>query len=100
MTEQPHQHAGETHVIGYGRYTLIWIGLMGLTGATVALAGIELGRYVIFTALTIACIKGYLVLTIFMHLRFEHRLFRVFVLVAGSILLIFIVLTFFDYAFQ
>ena len=103
MTEHPHhlQRRGEeTHVISYGRYILIWIGLMGLTGATVALAGIDLGRWIIITALTIASIKSLLVLNIFMHLRLEDRVFRTFALAATTVLLIFLVLTFFDYAFR
>ena len=100
MAGAEHHHAEEVHVVSYGRYILIWLGLMGLTGATVALAGIELGRWVIITALTIASIKGLLVLNVFMHLRFEDRVFRIFVVVAGVTLAIFIALTFFDYAFH
>ena len=94
------QHTEETHVVSYGSYALIWLGLMGLTGATVALAGIELGRWVIITALTIASIKGLLVLNVFMHLKFEDRVFRIFVAVTAITLAIFITLTFFDYAFH
>ena len=100
MTEHSNQHGEKAHVVGYGQYVLIWAGLMGLTGATVALAGIELGRWVIITALTIASVKSFLVLSIFMHLRFEDRTFRLFASVAGIVLVIFLSLTFFDYAFR
>ncbi len=100
MSQQQSAHHEEVHEVGYGRYVLIWLGLVGLTGATVALAGIELGRWVIITALTIASIKGYLVLSVFMHLKFEDRVFRIFALATGITLTIFIVLTFFDYAFH
>jgi cytochrome c oxidase subunit IV len=84
----------------YGHYVLIWIGLVALTALTVALAGISLGRWVIFTALTIAGIKSTMVLFHFMHLRSEDRVFRIFVLAAILTLVIFVVLTFFDYAFR
>jgi hypothetical protein len=40
------------------------------------------------------------VLNIFMHLQFEDRVFRIFAVVAGVTLAIFIVMTFFDYAFH
>jgi cytochrome c oxidase subunit 4 len=86
--------------ISYGRYVLIWLGLLALTGATVSFAGIELGRWVIITALLIAGIKSLLVMNIFMHLKFEERVFRIFLLVALGTFMIFISLTFFDYAFH
>jgi cytochrome c oxidase subunit 4 len=93
-------HAQGQHVVSYSRYVVIWFGLVALTALTVALAGIELGRWVIITALVIAGIKSVLVLNIFMHLRFEDRVFRLFTLVAFVTFLIFIVMTFFDYAFH
>ena len=73
---------------------------MSIRQAHPAVAGIDLGRWVIITALTIASVKTLLVLNIFMHLKFEDRTFRVFVSVAVLTLVIFIVLTFFDYAFH
>lgn len=94
------QHGAGTHVVSYARYILIWVGLVMLTATTVSLAGIDIGRWVIVTALTIASIKTALVLGVFMHLKFEEKIFRVFVLVAGVTFLIFITLTFFDYAFR
>jgi cytochrome c oxidase subunit 4 len=81
-------------------YLLVWFALLSLTAITVAVAGIDLGRWVIATALGIAAVKTSLVLNIFMHLRFEDRMFRVFVAVAGVTLTIFFVLLFFDYAFH
>jgi cytochrome c oxidase subunit 4 len=101
MSGQHDAHATEkAHVVSYSSSILIWIGLLSLTGITVAVAGIDLGRWVIITALTIASVKTGLVLSIFMHLKFEDRVFRIFALVAGLTLTIFIVLTFFDYAFH
>lgn len=90
----------KTHIVSYGHFFLIWLGLLGLTILTVALGGINLGDWVIITALTIASVKTLLVLNIFMHLKFEDKVFRLFALVAGATLTIFIVLTFFDYAFH
>ena len=96
--EHSPEHAEAAHVVSYARYVMIWIGLVMLTGATVALSGIDIGRWIILTALIIASIKTSLVLGIFMHLRFEDRMFRLFALIAGVTFLIFISLTFFDYA--
>jgi len=101
MSGQHDSHPTEkAHIVSYGSSILIWIGLLSLTGITVALAGIDLGRWVIITALTIASVKTALVLSVFMHLKFEDRMFRIFLLVALATLAIFLVLTFADYAFH
>jgi len=88
------------HTVSYATYMLIWLGLITLTAITVAVAGIDLGRWVIITALGIASLKTLLVLAVFMHLKFEDRMFRIFLAVALVTLAIFIILTFFDYAFH
>jgi cytochrome c oxidase subunit 4 len=88
------------HSHGYGIYVLVWLGLLALTGLTVAVAGIHIGGLTIATALIIASVKAYLVLSIFMHLRSESKVFRVFVLVALFFLIISLILLFSDYSFQ
>jgi cytochrome c oxidase subunit 4 len=96
----PSESSPQHQPISYGRYILTWLGLLALTCATVTFAGMNLGRWIIITALTIASIKSMLVLNIFMHLKYEDRLFRIFVGVAIMTFIIFISLTFFDYAFH
>ncbi|MCL6495666.1 MAG: cytochrome C oxidase subunit IV family protein [Ignavibacterium sp.] len=97
MDNHSEQHTQHSH--GYGIYILVWMALMALTGITVAVAGINFGKLTVATALTIATIKTYLVLTIFMHLRSESKTFRVFVGVALLFLLISFILLFTDYSF-
>jgi cytochrome c oxidase subunit 4 len=94
------QDINTEHSHGYGIYVLVWLGLMALTGFTVAVAGINIGGFTIATALIIASVKAYLVLSIFMHLRSESMVFRVFVLVAAFFLIISFILLFSDYSFQ
>ena len=95
--EEQLEHADHKH--GYGVYILVWMALMILTGVTVAVAGINFGGLTIATALVIASIKTYLVLTIFMHLRSESVTFRVFVGIALLFLVISFILLFSDYSF-
>lgn len=95
--EEHLEHTEQNH--GYGVYILVWMALMALTGVTVAVAGINFGGLTIATALVIASIKTYLVLTIFMHLRSESKTFRVFVGVALLFLIISFILLFSDYSF-
>jgi cytochrome c oxidase subunit 4 len=97
MENNHSEHIQHNH--GYGVYILVWLGLMALTGITVTVAGINFGGLTIATALVIASVKTYLVLTIFMHLRSESKTFRVFVGVAILFLLISFILLFSDYSF-
>lgn len=96
--EQHESHA-EHHQHGYGIYILVWLALLILTGVTVAVAGIDFGSLTVATALLIATVKSYLVVTIFMHLRIEQTAFKVFVWVALFFFLISIILLFADYSF-
>jgi len=88
------------HSHSYGIYILVWLGLMALTALTVVIAGMNIGRFTVVTALIIASFKAYLVLTIFMHLRSETKTFLVFVIVALLFLGISFVLLFSDYSFH
>jgi cytochrome c oxidase subunit IV len=87
------------HSHGYGIYILIWLALLTLTAITVAVAGINIGKFTIATALIIAAFKSYLVLTVFMHLKSESKVFRIFVGVAIFFLAISFTLLFADYSF-
>jgi len=83
----------------YGIYILVWLALLILTALTVTVSGINFGAITIATALVIASVKSYLVLTIFMHLRLEMRAFRLFVIIALLFIIICFVLLFADYSF-
>ncbi len=94
------QDINTEHSHGYGIYVLVWLGLLALTGLTIAVAGMNIGGFTIATALIIASVKGYLVLAIFMHLRDESMMFKVFLLVAAFFLIITFILLFSDYSFK
>jgi cytochrome c oxidase subunit IV len=96
---EKHDYYNE-HSHSYAIYILVWLALMALTAVTVAVAGMNIGRFTVVTALTIAAFKAYLVLTIFMHLRSETKTFLVFVIVALLFLGISFVLLFSDYSFH
>lgn len=89
----------ENHIVGYGTYIFVWLTLVALTALTVTVANFDLGGFSIVLALGIASIKGLLVMLIFMHLKFDDKVFRIFVFVAFLTLAIFLVLTFSDYSF-
>ena len=89
-------HVG--HATNYGVYILVWLALLALTATTAIVAGINFGALSIAIALAIAASKSYLVLTVFMHLRIENKVFRIFILVALLFFIIEISLLFADYA--
>jgi len=82
--------------IGYGAYVLIWLILLSLLTVTVGVAGLHLGEFTLFIALLVAAIKSGLVITVFMHIKFEEAIFKVFLSVTGMILLVVFVITSFD----
>lgn len=88
------------HFFGYGTNVLVWLGLIGLTALTVAIAGINLSGLTVIVALVIASVKSLMVVNYFMHIKFESRVFRVFILVCIVIFLTMIILTFFDLTFR
>jgi cytochrome c oxidase subunit 4 len=84
------------HSIGYGTLIMVWLGLVALTSVTVAVAGINFGGAALLIALMIASAKTVLVMNYFMHIKFESRVFKVFILVCFVTLFIIILLTFSD----
>ncbi len=85
----------------YRTYAWVWVGLLILTGLTVSMAGMNLGRLSIAMVLAIAAIKSGLVLGYFMHLKYETGLlFKLMIPIVLAALTIFIGLTFTDIAFR
>jgi len=84
----------------FGAYFLIWLGLLNLTGLTIAVTVFHLGRLSVLGAIVIASVKSFLVLNEFMHLKYEKNIFKWMFLVTLVCLTIFIGFTFFDVAFR
>lgn len=85
------------HISSYTSHALVLIGLLVLTFLTVFVANLDLGAFSIAGALTVASVKVFIVLTYFMHLKFESLFIK---LIVGGVFLLFvlvIVITFIDY---
>ncbi len=96
-----HEESGvEHHSAGYGIYIIIWMALVVFTGITVVVAGINLQAFTVPMALGIAAIKTSLVVLFFMHIRYEPPLFKAMLFICCITFVIFISLTFFDFAFR
>jgi cytochrome c oxidase subunit IV len=60
------------HVMPLWLLAGVWLALMALTYATVAVTQFDLGRLNLWLALAIATVKAYLVALYFMHLRYDR----------------------------
>lgn len=93
-------HGDKGHIVPYATLVAVWAALLTLTIMTVAASRIDLGALSIWLALAIACSKSVLVIGFFMHMKYESRLFRLFLLIAVVTLTVFIGLTFFDVLYR
>jgi cytochrome c oxidase subunit 4 len=90
----------KNHIIPYRTFLYILVLLVGLTLVSVAITRVYLGTLTVVLALLIAAIKSTFVLRIFMHLKFEQRLFSVAVIAVVLLLCVVIIITFLDYLYR
>ncbi len=91
MSEEKH------HVVPYRVYIIVLLALVALTFSSIEITKIELGAYTVVGALIFACIKSFLVLTYFMHLKYDKKYIAVMVAFVFVIFFIMIFITFLDY---
>lgn len=88
------------HIIPYRTFLLVLTLLIGLTLTSVALTQISLGALTVAIALVIATIKSTFVLRIFMHLKFENRMFSIVVIAVVLLIALVIFITLLDYLYR
>jgi len=89
-----------SHVTEYKTLARVVLLLMFLTFLTITVTSFHLGAFSVTVALLIAGIKGYMILTYFMHLKYESILLRILVAMIFVLYAIIILITFIDYAFR
>jgi cytochrome c oxidase subunit 4 len=94
MTEE------QAHIISYKTFLIVWVALLILTGTTITVAQYDLGALNIWAALGIATLKSGLVVAVFMHMKYENRLFKLSLLTALTMLAFFIGFIFFDVLYR
>ena len=88
------------HIVTYRTYVYVLLVLIALTIISVAVTSIELGPLTVTVALVLASVKGVLVLTYFMHLKFDHKIFAIMVIGIFAIIIVVILITFLDYYYR
>ena len=94
MSEDKH------HIVPYRLYAIVLVVLLILTFSSIAITEIELGKYTVAGALIFAGIKSFLVLTYFMHLKYDKRYIKIMVGFVFAIFVVVIVITFLDYLYR
>jgi cytochrome c oxidase subunit 4 len=90
----------KTHIIPYRSLLYVLALLIAMTLTSVAITRIYLGPLTVSLALLIAAFKSSFVLRIFMHLKFEKKMFSFAVIAVVLILCAVIVITFLDYLYR
>ena len=90
----------KNHIIPYSTFLLVLAGLVLLTLTSVAVTKIYLGTLTVFIALFIAALKSAFVLRVFMHLKFENRMFTIMVIAVTLLISVVIIITLLDYLFR
>jgi len=88
------------HIVPYRVYIYILMALVAMTFMSIGITKINLGAYSVLGAMIFATLKSILVLSWFMHLKFDQPLLRFMV---GFVVLLFfavIFITFLDYYFR
>ena len=93
-------HETPTHITPYSVYAKVLVTLLVFTFLTVFVAHFHLGALSVAVPMLIACMKAALVLFIFMHLRFDHLIFKIMLTAVILLFATFIILTFADYWFR
>ena len=90
----------KNHIIPYRTFLYVLALLIFLTLTSVFLTQIYLGALTVALALIIAAVKSSFVLRIFMHLKFESRLYGVLVTFVTLLITAVIIITLLDYIFR
>jgi cytochrome c oxidase subunit IV len=88
------------HIVPYSLYVIILVVLLVLTFASIAVTNIELRGLTVAAALLFAVVKTFLVLTYFMHLKYDKPYIGIMVALVFLLFLVVIIITFLDYLYR
>lgn len=81
-------------------YIIVWLSLLALTAATVAVTRLHVTDYPVLAPIAIATIKSGLVVVYFMHLKDEPWILKIMLFLALLALALIILMTFTDVGFR
>ena len=94
------ENKDKPHIVPYKTFLMVLLALLVFTFISIGVTSYDLGPLTVLTALLLATLKTVLVLTYFMHLKYDVKMFAM--LAAAVMLLIGVVIfiTFLDYLFR
>ena len=90
----------KNHIIPYKTFLFVLAGLICLTLTSVGVTQISLGTLTVGLALIIAAVKSTFVLRIFMHLKFDNKMFSIVVIAVSLLIALVIFITLLDYLYR
>ena len=90
----------KNHISPYRSLVTVLVILLALTTISVLITGIHLGPVTVAVALLIASVKVAIVITQFLHLKFENLFLKLAVSGVFTLFVLVIVITFIDYFFR
>jgi cytochrome c oxidase subunit 4 len=93
------QHTEHEHISSYREHFGTWAALILLTLMTVFVStfGADLRTLTVATALLIATVKSLAVALYFMHLKYEPKVYRAWIIVVMALFVFFLVMVILDY---
>lgn len=85
-----HDHQELGHIVPESTFLKVLVALLILTIITVAAAHVDMGKWNILGALAIASVKATLVVTIFMHGKYENSIVTMYIIIPFILLAIMI----------
>ena len=84
----------------YSTYFLVFLGLVSLLMISIGATHFDLGIYSVMAALIISIVQAVLVLSVYMHLRINHRMFALAVAFVVLVFAAVLTVTFLDYLYR
>jgi cytochrome c oxidase subunit 4 len=88
------------HTSGYKSYLIIFLAMIALLAVSVGLSRIDLGPLGVFVLLAVAIVQAVIILYWSMHLRFDQKIYIIFVALVFLVFTAVVVVTFLDYLFR
>ncbi len=88
------------HITSFTTQTIVLVSLIILTAISVAITRLEMGPLNTLVAMLVAGVKSAIVLTWFMHLKFDNKLFLIFTVLVITVFLLVMLVTFLDYLYR